>query len=110
MAEIGERLRAGELHRQLLAVEAEAPGNAHALANHLARKLALGPVRIESELRPRFACRCSRERVVRALQTLGVAELRDMAEKDGGAEATCDFCAETYRIGAAELLEMAAEQ
>jgi len=108
VAALGDRLRAGVLHRLLLEVEKEAPGNAHALANHLSRELALGPVRIESELRPRFQCRCSRERVVLALQTLGAAELRDMADKDGGAEATCDFCAETYRIGAAELLELAA--
>jgi molecular chaperone Hsp33 len=110
VAGIGEVLRAGLFHEALLEVEAGSPGNAHALANRLAKDLNLGPVRIESELRPRFSCRCSRARVVNALQTLGAAELRDMAGKDGGAEATCDFCAEVYRIGAAELIEMADEQ
>lgn len=109
-AALGERLRAGRLHQALLEVEAGSPGNAHALARRLALELQLGPVRILSELRPRFSCRCSRARVVHALQTLGEAELRDMAGKDGGAEATCDFCAEIYRIGAAELLELAEEQ
>jgi len=107
---LGDKLRSGILHQALLEAEAEAPGNAHALAHRLARDLSLGPVRIESELRPRFSCRCSRARVVHALQTLGPSELRDMAGKDGGAEATCDFCAEVYRIGATELLELAEEQ
>jgi molecular chaperone Hsp33 len=110
VASLGDKLRAGLLHQALVEVEAESPGNAHALANRLARELAMGPVRIESELRPRFSCRCSRARVVHALQTLGPAELRDMAGKDGGAEATCDFCAEIYRIGATELLELAEAQ
>ena len=35
------------------------------------------------------------------------AELRDMADKDGGAEARCDFCATTYRLTRDELLDLA---
>ena len=42
------------------------------------------------------------------LSSVGKDELRDMAEKDGGAEASCDFCARVYVISAAELLELAA--
>lgn len=84
-------------------------GNAHAVAQELSRALALGPLRLLTEVRPRFACRCSRERLVRALQTLGKAELKDMAARDGGASATCDFCMATWRIPAAELLELAGE-
>lgn len=103
---LGDRLREGELHRALLEVEASTPGNAHALAQGLATRLELGPLRVLGELRPRFACRCSRERVVRALQTMGAEELLRMAAEDGGAEATCDFCAQTYRIGAQELIEL----
>jgi molecular chaperone Hsp33 len=105
--ELGARLRAGLLREALARAENGAPGNAHALAQALAADLGLGPLRVESELRPRFLCRCSRERVVRALSTLGSAELRDMAERDGGAEASCDFCAASYRISARELLELA---
>jgi molecular chaperone Hsp33 len=105
--ELGARLRAGLLREALARAEAGAPGNAHALAQELASSLGLGPLRMESELRPRFLCRCSRERVVRALSTLGSVELRDMAERDGGAEASCDFCAASYRISARELLELA---
>ncbi|HXN56577.1 MAG TPA: Hsp33 family molecular chaperone HslO [Myxococcales bacterium] len=105
--ELGARLRAGLLREALARAETGAPGNAHALAQELASRLGLGPLLVESELRPRFLCRCSRERVVRALSTLGAVELRDMAERDGGAEASCDFCAASYRISARELLELA---
>lgn len=104
---LGSRLRAGLLRHALVLAEDGAPGNAHALAQQLAAALDLGALRVESELRPRFACRCSRERVVRALSTLGAVELRDMAERDGGAEASCDFCAANYRISARELLDLA---
>jgi molecular chaperone Hsp33 len=61
------------------------------------------------ELTPRFACRCSRERVLRALRSVGAKELEDMARKDGGADLTCDFCAATYRIDAGELLALASQ-
>ena len=106
----GERLRDGELHRLLAATDRQAPGNAHALTQAVAASLELGALRLEGELRPRFSCRCSRERVVRALQSLGRDELQQMAAEDGGAEATCDVCAQTYRIGGAELRELAGTQ
>lgn len=106
-AELGARLRGGVLLSALLRSEAGAPGNSHALAQELSAALGLGALRVESEVRPRFACRCSRERVVRALSTLGSAELRDMAERDGGADASCDFCAQSYRISKGELLALA---
>lgn len=100
----GRELRQGGLFQAMLRSEGK---NAHALAQELSRELSLGPLRLLTEVRPRFACRCNRERVVRALGTLGAAELRDMAGRDGGASATCDFCMTTYRIPAAELLELA---
>jgi molecular chaperone Hsp33 len=66
------------------------------------------PVSLAGELAPRFQCRCSRERVAGALRTLESAELRDMAERDGGAVCSCDFCGSSYRITAEELLAYAA--
>ena len=108
--DFGERLRDGELHRLLSATDRQAPGNAHALAQAVTASLGLGPLRLEGELRPRFSCRCSRERVVRALQTLGREELQRMAVEDGGAEATCDVGAQTYRIPGAELVGLAGDQ
>ncbi|HIK37184.1 MAG: Hsp33 family molecular chaperone HslO [Geminocystis sp.] len=44
----------------------------------------------------RFHCNCSLERVLGALKMLGIDELEDMIVKDGGAEATCQFCGKTY--------------
>jgi molecular chaperone Hsp33 len=82
-------------------------GAAEEISRELAKTFKLGALRLLRELAPRFACRCSRERVAHALKTLGAAELRDMARKDGGASATCEFCAASYHITAEELLQLA---
>jgi molecular chaperone Hsp33 len=50
-----------------------------------------------------FRCGCSREKVERALLSLGPDELGDMCEKDGGAKVTCEFCRRYYSFDAAEL-------
>ena len=44
----------------------------------------------------RFSCGCNFDRMLGALKLLGVSELEDMIIKDGGAEATCQFCNEVY--------------
>jgi molecular chaperone Hsp33 len=44
--------------------------------------------------------------VIAALRSLGAPELRDMAEKDGGASLTCDFCNAAWRFSADELLAL----
>jgi molecular chaperone Hsp33 len=49
----------------------------------------------ESQL-VRFYCQCTKERVLDALPMLGEAELLDMIETDGQAEATCHFCNTVY--------------
>ena len=54
----------------------------------------------------RFDCRCSFDRVLSALRTLGEVELLDMIEKDGGAEATCEFCGEVYQATDQHLSEL----
>lgn len=51
----------------------------------------------------RFDCGCSFERVLGALKILGVDELEDMIIKDGGAEATCEFCGEIYQANSDHL-------
>ena len=107
---LGKPLRQRVLHESLLRVElAGASGDARALAEDLARALELGPLELQEEVEPRFACRCSRDRVVRALATLARDELRDMAARDNGAEASCDFCGARYGISAAELLQLAGD-
>lgn len=60
-----------------------------------------------------FRCGCGEEKVQRALLTLGVLELRDMREKEGCAEVTCEFCRKGYHLDATALdglIELAAEQ
>ncbi len=61
----------------------------------------------ESQL-VRFDCRCTKERVLDALPMLGEAELLDMIETDGQAEATCHFCNTVYVADRAELAAVVA--
>ena len=51
-----------------------------------------------------YRCDCSRERVEKALISLGEKELRDMIAEQGGAEVDCHFC-NTRRKFSAEDLE-----
>jgi molecular chaperone Hsp33 len=99
---LGKPLRQGGLREALLQEQ-----EAAALAHRIARDFSLGALRQIAQVEPRFACRCSRERVARALRSLGAPELREMAEKDGGAALTCDFCNAAYRFPAEELLALA---
>lgn len=50
-----------------------------------------------------WRCDCSQERIERALISLGVEELSDMIDRDGGAEVSCHFCLKKYGFTAAEL-------
>lgn len=50
-----------------------------------------------------YQCYCSRERVERALISLGPQELRAMIEEQGKAELTCQFCDAVYRFTGEEL-------
>lgn len=56
----------------------------------------------------RFDCGCSFDRVLGSLKILGETELLDMIEKDGGAEASCNFCGEVYRAEPHHLHEVIA--
>ena len=50
-----------------------------------------------------YRCYCTRERVSRALISLGREELTSLIEEQGGAELTCQFCDRVYRFDAGEL-------
>ena len=50
-----------------------------------------------------YRCYCSRERVERALISLGREELEDMIARQGGAEIACQFCDTVYRFTGEEL-------
>ncbi len=54
----------------------------------------------------RFHCGCSFEKVLGALKMFGIDELKDMIEKDNGAEATCEFCGEVYQASQQDLTQL----
>ncbi len=50
-----------------------------------------------------LTCTCSRDRVLNALLAMGRHELNDLLEKEGKAEATCQFCSTHYVIPGEEI-------
>ncbi len=61
---------------------------------------------IVGEREPKYVCDCTRERVERALISLGRAELTDMIEQDHGAEISCRFCDKVYQFDEKELTQL----
>lgn len=53
-------------------------------------------------------CRCSRDRMLRALSTLPRDDLLSL-QQDGAAEITCEFCNSVYRLDEAELATLAGD-
>jgi len=53
-----------------------------------------------------YKCDCSRERVERALISLGQSEIESLISEQGGAEITCQFCDSVYKFTAEELREL----
>ncbi len=53
-----------------------------------------------------FRCGCTRERMERALVTLGKRELNQLIEEDQGAELNCHFCRNSYAFSKDELQEL----
>lgn len=55
---------------------------------------------------PTYRCNCSKERVEKALISLGREELTKIAEEDGCAEINCHFCDKSYKLTKEELLAL----
>lgn len=53
-----------------------------------------------------YRCYCSRDRVERALISMGVQELEDLLAEQGGCELGCQFCDKVYRFTGEELQEL----
>lgn len=62
-----------------------------------------GQVRFLEKMPVQFLCTCSIDRIKDAIKSLGAEEIDQMIEQDGGAEATCHFCNETYHLNIEEL-------
>jgi molecular chaperone Hsp33 len=91
---------AKELSRRLeAAVEANQQVSAVALLHTLfGEKLGA-----QTEVPLLYACSCSKERVLDTIASLGPNEVKDMLEKQGGAEVKCHFCGRTHRVSAEDL-------
>ncbi len=62
------------------------------------------------EKRPlEYRCRCSRERVERALVALGPEELKELVRRKEPAKITCDFCGTVYLFEISELEQLLQE-
>ena len=53
-----------------------------------------------------FTCNCSKERVEKALISIGKKELQEMIDEDKPIEVNCHFCGKTYRFDVDELKKM----
>ncbi len=57
-------------------------------------------------LRPRFACRCSRQRVGTMLRGLGQPEIEGILAEQGQVEVACEFCGLKYRFDAVDSAQL----
>jgi molecular chaperone Hsp33 len=55
---------------------------------------------------PRFACSCSRERVVNMLRGLGVEEVESILAERNEVEVGCEFCGQQYRFDAVDAAQI----
>lgn len=55
---------------------------------------------------PEYECKCSRERMEKALVSIGKKELQDIIDEQGEAELTCQFCDNKYKFSKEELTEL----
>ncbi len=55
---------------------------------------------------PEYKCNCSKQRVEKALVSIGKAELEEIA-KDNGTEVCCHFCDKKYRFTPEEIMKLA---
>jgi len=61
---------------------------------------------IEHEPVIAYYCPCTKERVIRALETLGVDELQDMIVKNEEVDVTCQVCGRPYKISVPEVKDL----
>lgn len=66
-------------------------------------------IELLDEFEVEYKCDCNRERVEKALCTVGKQELTEILNQDGKAELNCHFCDKKYRFDAADLEKMIKE-
>lgn len=64
-------------------------------------------VMMENEgIEPEYKCTCSKERMEKALISIGKTELESLIEEDGQAELSCQFCNNKYNFNKDELTSL----
>lgn len=58
---------------------------------------------------PEYECKCSRDRMERALISIGRKEIREIIDEQGEAEMCCRFCDKKYKFNKTELEEILAQ-
>ena len=66
-------------------------------------------LRINEKTPVRFHCNCTKERVEKALISIGLDELKKILEEDKGAELNCHFCCKKYYFTEDELKKLIEE-
>lgn len=61
---------------------------------------------VQATLAPRFACRCSRERIGRMLVSLGREEVDSIIAELATVTVTCDFCGRQYSFDAVDVAQL----
>lgn len=59
--------------------------------------------------KPKYECKCSKERMERALISIGREELQSLIDEQGQAELTCQFCDNKYMFDKKELESLLAQ-
>ena len=68
----------------------------------------LNPI-VRDEITPEYFCNCSKERVEKALITIGVKDLEELIEEGENIDMSCHFCNTHYEFSIQELEEMVSE-
>ncbi|MGM9552158.1 MAG: Hsp33 family molecular chaperone HslO [Clostridia bacterium] len=58
------------------------------------------------KMEPEYYCDCSKDRMAKAIISIGKDEIRSMIEEDGQAEVCCQFCDKKYLFSKEELEEL----
>jgi molecular chaperone Hsp33 len=74
--------------------------------NLLRRLFAEDDVRMFESAPVFFRCRCSRERVIGMLRSLGADEVRSVLAEQGHVEVRCDFCNRAYRFDSVDVEQL----
>ena len=61
---------------------------------------------INDKLDISFKCDCSKEKIEKALISIGAKELNEMIDEGKDIEVACHFCSKKYNLGVDELEEL----